>query len=368
MIILGSTGSIGKNALSIAKKFHIPIESISCNKNIDILIEQIEEFRPKFVCVGNHTLANKVRLILKDKNIKIGEIFVGEDGILSMIKNSNSTKAINALVGFAGLKPSVFIQKCNKKLLLANKESLVVGGKFLKSSQILPIDSEHFGLKFLLKDEVDISKMIITASGGAFVDSNLSDLKNATASQALKHPNWSMGAKITIDSATMANKLFEILEAFWLYKIKNIDAIIEKSSTIHAFIDFIDGSTTAHISQTDMKLAIAHAMIDDLNCRVIDNFNILKLTKLNFKEISLEKYPIFKLKKDVLKDPNLGVIINAANEVFVEMFLKNICKFTDIEKIVFDSLNKFVGKATDTIEELVSLDYEVKNFAKRVIC
>lgn len=352
MIILGSTGSIGRNSLKIAEKFKIKIEALSCDKNYKILNEQIEKFKPKFVCINDKNLA---------KFVNHKRVFIGENGLLNMLENCKSKKAINALVGFAGLKPSLKIQNLNKTLCLANKESLVVAGKFLDCKKIKPIDSEHFGIKFLLKNH-PIKNLVITASGGAFRDFSIEDLKFVDAKKALNHPNWKMGKKITIDSATMANKLFEIMEAFWLYDTKNINALIEKTSTIHALIEFIDGSTTAHISNTDMKLAIANAIISNLKSEILPNFDLLKLQDLSFCEINLDKYPIFSLKNEVLKNPNLGVIINAANEIFVNKFLQDECKFFDIKKFVFESLEKFGDLNPKNLEEIFEIDKEVRKF------
>ncbi|PSM53204.1 1-deoxy-D-xylulose 5-phosphate reductoisomerase [Campylobacter blaseri] len=357
MVVLGSTGSIGVNSLEIAKRFNLEIEALSCNKNYKLLNEQISKFSPKFVCIGDK--------FLKDK-VNHNKVFIGENGLLDMLKECQSSKVVNALVGFAGLKPSILVQKLGKTLCLANKESLVAGGKFLDSKKIKAIDSEHFGLKFLLKDSLKIKKMIITASGGAFRDTPLGELKNATPQMALKHPNWKMGSKITIDSATMTNKLFEIMEAYWLYGVKNLDAIIEKSSTIHALIDFIDGSTTAHISIADMKLAISHAIIDDLNEEIVSNFDLLNLKKMEFQKIDLEKFPIFSLKDEVVKNPDLGTIINAANEIYVKKFLNNECKFLDNKKIVFESLDKFGSTKITDIDDLFELDFKVKEFALHI--
>lgn len=361
MVVLGSTGSIGTNTLSLAKKFNISIEALSCKSNVALLNEQIELFCPKFVCVGSKELKDKVR---HDR------VFYGSYGLLEMLRECDSKLVINSLVGFAGMEPSIEIQALGKTLALANKESLVVAGKFLDTKKILPIDSEHFGLKFLLQNSPTPKRLIITASGGAFRDTPLKELKNATPQMALKHPNWSMGAKITIDSATMANKLFEVLEAFWLFDVANIDAIIEPTSTIHAFVDFVDGSTTAHISQTDMKLAIASAVFEGLgkklNSPIIDNFDIMKLKELKFMPIDKDKYPLFTLKNEVLQNRDLGVIINAANEIFVEKFLNNECKFTDIKKIVFDSLNRFGSSKFSDIKEIFVADKKVREFCQQL--
>lgn len=238
MILLGSTGSIGVNTLIIAKRFNLTVEVLVAGRNIKLLNEQILAFSPKFVVISD----------VKDLPlVNHPHVRAGKDAILEVIQEAESSLVVNALVGFLGLAPTLKAIECGKRIALANKESLVAGGSFVDTSNIQPIDSEHFGLWYLLQDR-PVSKMIITASGGAFRDWDLAKLKNATLADTQKHPNWSMGQKITIDSATMANKMFELLEARWLFGEGNYDAIIEPKSMIHALIDFKDGSTTAHFA------------------------------------------------------------------------------------------------------------------------
>ena len=359
MIVLGSTGSIGQNSLELARKFGTKVEALSCNKNYKLLNAQIAEFKPKFVCIGDKNLKNLV-----DHN----KVFCGEDGILDMLELCQSDIVINALVGFAGLAPSIKTQELNKRLCLANKESLVVGGKFLKTKQIRAIDSEHFGLKFLLENPTKVSNLIITASGGAFYKTPIKALNSVTPQMALKHPNWDMGAKITIDSATMANKLFEIIEAYHLYGLPCVEAVIERTSMVHALVNFCDGSTTAHLSRADMKLAIAWAIFGQVKEQILKPLNLCELAKIEFKKINLKKYPIFSLKDDLLTNPDLGVIINASNEIGVEKFLNSKCKFTDISKIVFKSLDKFGGIKANSPSELCEIDKKVRKFANSEIC
>ena len=361
MVILGSTGSIGKNTLALCKKFNVEVEALSCAKNVDLLNEQILKFKPKFVCVGDEKLAKNV------KNIEAKKIFFGEAGLLEMLEISSSKKVINALVGFAGLAPSLKTQALGKKLALANKESLVVGGKFLKTREILPIDSEHFGLKFLLENKTAPSKLIITASGGAFYKKPIKFLKDATPSDALKHPNWDMGAKITIDSATMTNKLFEVMEAYWLYGIKDIEAVIEPTSAIHAVVEFVDGSSTMHLSRTDMKLAISHAIFEKVEQNIVLHANLLDLKNIKFHKISLKKYPAFSLKDEVLASPDLGVVINAANEVGVFSFLEKKCSFLDISRLILGSAKKFKDLKISSIDEIYEVDKEVREYTKRML-
>lgn len=356
MVVLGSTGSIGVNTLKIAALHGIKIEALACNKNINLLNEQIAKFSPSFVCVGESKLADLVMGVPKER------IFVGALGILEMLELCASELVVNALVGFAGLAPSLKAQSLGKRLALANKESLVVGGKFIDTARLEAIDSEHFGLKFLLQAKAPVKRLIITASGGAFYDWDIDELGRAMAKDALKHPNWSMGAKITIDSATMANKLFEVIEAFWLYGVRDIQALIERTSVVHALIDFADGSTTAHLSKADMRLAIAWAVLGGVSAPVVDTLDLTTLLDIKFAPIDLKKYPIFSLKDQLLENPDLGVIINGVNEVCVYEFLAGRCGFLDISKVVIKASDKFKDIKINSANELFDADSVAREF------
>ncbi|CAA6812647.1 MAG: 1-deoxy-D-xylulose 5-phosphate reductoisomerase (EC, partial [uncultured Campylobacterales bacterium] len=207
MIILGSTGSIGTNALNVVREQGLSVEALVCGSNIELLNTQIKEFKPKYVAIRDKSQRHKVNH---------NNVYFGEQGILEILELCESKLVLNALVGFSGLKPTLKAIKLGKKVALANKESLVIAGKFIDSKNLITVDSEHFGLWYLLQDK-PIKKMIITASGGSFRDTPIDKLAKVTVKQALNHPNWSMGAKITIDSATMTNKLFELLEVYHLY-------------------------------------------------------------------------------------------------------------------------------------------------------
>ncbi len=355
MIILGSTGSIGVNTLIMAKKFNLKIEVLTANKNVDLLNKQIKKFNPKFVVIGSKNLR---------KQVNHKKVFFGGEGILEVLNLAKSKLVVNALVGFAGLKPTLEAIKLNKKIALANKESLVVGGKFVDTSNIFPIDSEHFGLWYLLNDKKP-KKMIITASGGAFRDTPLDELKNVTISEALNHPNWSMGQKITIDSATMTNKLFELLEAKWLFNIKKLDAIIETKSLIHALIDFKDGSSTAHIATANMQLPIAYAVNKKIKTQIVKPVDLVKVGGLEFREIKKDRYAIWEIKDDILKNPHLGVIVNSANEIAVEKFLQKKIGFLDISKITLKAYQKFHNVKPLSIEEIFIIDKEVRKFTQK---
>ena len=354
MILLGSTGSIGVNTLKVAKKFGLHVETLVAGKNVDLLNRQIEEFKPKYICIGSKELA---------KQVKSDKVFYGDEGILEVIERSQSDLVVNALVGFAGLAPSVKTQKLGKKLALANKESLVVAGNLLDTSKIIPIDSEHFGLKYLLSDKTPVS-MTITASGGAFRDTPISELKSMSSSEALNHPNWKMGKKITIDSATMTNKIFELLEAKWLYGCEKIDAIIETKSIIHAFINFIDGSTTAHIANADMKLPISFALKGKIEEEILPPVDLAKVGSLEFRKIEQERYPMWEIKDDILENPRLGVVLNAANEVSVARFLNNEINILDVASINKKAYRYFSDINPLNLNDIFEIDKEVRKFLK----
>ncbi len=352
MILLGSTGSIGVNTLNIARDFNLDVEVLVAGTNIKLLNEQIKEFKPKIVVI-----ANKEDI----KNVNHSNVSSGEEAILHAIEASSSKTLVNALVGFLGLKPTLKAIQCNKKVALANKESLVVAGMFINQKNLVPIDSEHFGLWYLLSDK-KIDSMTITASGGSFRDYPLEDLKNVTVKEALNHPNWSMGNKITIDSATMTNKLFELVEAKYLFNITKLDAIIETKSLIHAMINFCDGSTTAHIANANMKLPISYALMKKVDKQVLKHIDLLEVGSLEFKKIETSRYAIWEIKDDLLKNDNLGVVLNAANEVAVNKFLNNEIGFLDISKISLDAINRFSNIKISNIDDIFEANKEVRAY------
>ena len=355
MILLGSTGSIGVNTLKVAKQNGIDVEVLVAGKNIELLNKQIKEFSPKYVVVQDKSSVDSVH---HDK------VYFGEDGVLEVLNKANSKLVVNSLVGFAGLKPTLEAVKLNKKIALANKESLVVGGEFIDTTNITPIDSEHFGLWYLLGDK-EISSMTITASGGSFRDTPLEKLQNVTVKEALNHPNWSMGKKITIDSATMVNKLFELLEARWLFDCEKLDAVIETKSIIHALVNFKDGSSTAHIAGVDMKLPIAYAVLDKVDYEVLKPIDLVEVGSLEFRKIDSKRYKIWSIKDEILKNPHLGVVINASNEVAIERFFSGSIGFLEITKLILRAYEEFNKVRANSVEELFLIDREVREFSKK---
>ena len=354
IVLLGSTGSIGVNTLLIAKRYAIEVEALVAGRNINLLNQQIKEHNPKYVAIANESDRHKVNHT---------NIFCGDAGILELLERTISPMVVNALVGYTGLAPTLKAIELGRKVALANKESLVVAGEFIDMSKIVPIDSEHFGLWYLM-GERPFSKLYVTASGGAFRDWKIEDMQRATFSQALKHPNWSMGNKITIDSATMTNKLFELLEAKWLFDTSNIDAVIEKKSIIHALAEFKDGSTTAHFAGVDMKLPIAFALRGEVEEEILPPVNLLEIGALEFLPITAERYPIWEIKQHLLENPHLGVVVNAVNEEAIKKFEKDECHFFEMGKMVLDAYAKFDNVKATSIKEIIQIDKEVRSYVK----
>ncbi|PIF04913.1 MAG: 1-deoxy-D-xylulose-5-phosphate reductoisomerase [Arcobacter sp.] len=354
MIVLGSTGSIGVNTLAIAKQFNLDIEIIVAGNNIELLNTQLQEFSPKLVIIAQKDDINKVN----HRNV-----LWGQEAILDAIENSSSNLVVNALVGFFGLQPTLKAIQCGKKVALANKESLVVAGKFIDTSSVIPIDSEHFGLWYLMDKEKSISSLTITASGGSFRDYPLNKLQDVTIEEALNHPNWSMGNKITIDSATMTNKIFELIEARWLFDTTFCDAIIETKSVVHAMVNFIDGSTTAHLAYANMQLPISYALMGKVDTPILKPVNLLELQNLEFKKIEIARYPIWEIKDEILQNENLGVVLNAANEVAVARFLSGEIGFLDIADTSLKALNHFHNIKINSLDDIMEVDKAVRIFA-----
>ncbi|MBT5935799.1 1-deoxy-D-xylulose-5-phosphate reductoisomerase [Sulfurimonas sp.] len=355
MILLGSTGSIGVNTLLVAKKFGINVEVLVAGKNIKLLNEQIKEHKPKVVVISDSQ---------DIWSVNHSCVYSGEEAILDVIADASSSLVVNALVGFLGLRPTLKALECNKKVALANKESLVACGAFIDVSKIQPIDSEHFGLWYLMQDR-PVKKMIITASGGAFRDWDIKKIQNATLADTQNHPNWSMGQKITIDSATMVNKMFELLEARWLFGEGEYDAIIETQSLIHALIDFKDGSTTAHFAHASMQLPIAYALDEKMNENILEHVDLLKIGSLEFREIETSRYPIWNIKEELLKNPIRGLVVNAANEIAIEKFINKEINFMDISSNIMNAFDKFTD-IPNNVDDVFSLDAEVREFVRKI--
>ena len=355
MILLGSTGSIGLNTLEICRRFQIPVEALVAGNNLELLQEQIDEFQPELVAIADPARVSEIRH---------PRVYAGEEGIVKLLEESASERVVNALVGFTGLAPTLKAQELGRRLALANKESLVIAGAFLDRERIFPIDSEHFGLWYLQNGR-PFRRLVLTASGGAFRDRELSAIPSASFAEALSHPNWSMGDKITIDSATMVNKLFELLEARWLFDTPRIDAVIERRSIVHALMEFADGSTTAHLAGVDMKLPIAYALECPVEEPILPPVDLLQIGPIAFEAIDPERYPLWDLRQILLERPRLGVVLNAANEAAMDPFRRGEIDFGTMTRRILESFRAFEEREPTTLGEALELDRKVRAYVEK---
>jgi 1-deoxy-D-xylulose-5-phosphate reductoisomerase len=374
VVILGSTGSIGKNTLQVLSQFpdKFAVFGISTNRSTRLLEEQIKEFHPRMAAITDQESYKRFP--------KISEIqlLFGLDGLKEMVSRPEVHLVINALVGSVGLLPSLETLDGGKNLALANKESLVMAGEILirkakeKGAEILPIDSEHSAIKqcLLSGKKEEVKKLILTASGGPFLKRSKEDMEGITVQEALSHPTWEMGKKITIDSATLMNKGLEVIEAHWLFGIpaRRIEVLIHPQSIIHSMVEYVDGSVIAQMSLPDMKLPIQYALFYPQ--RVFSNNTCLDLTEigqLSFLKPDREKFPCLNLAYQAL---NMGgtapAVLNGANEVAVRAFLSGEIGFTDIEKTVERTLRQHQVKPNPDLDDILSADRWAKQTAKEL--
>lgn len=374
--VLGSTGSIGRNTLEVVRNlnrngFPVSVIYISANSNVELLSQQIEEFKPKAAVIFNEASFND----LKSRSLKHKcEILCGQAGINEIASRDDFELVVNALVGFSGLIPTIEAIKHGKDIALANKESLVVAGELIYSmlreskSHLLPIDSEHSAILQCLQGEpiAEVSRLILTASGGPFRELSKEEMNSVTVAQALKHPNWVMGNKITIDSATLMNKGFEIIEAKWLFNIEadSIDVLIHPQSIIHSMVEFSDGSVKAQLGVPDMKVPIQYALT--YSGRIKSDFpriDFKQLKNLTFDEPDLDKFECLKLVYDVIKSGgSYPIVLNGANEAAIDLFLKEKIRFTDIPALIKSAMDKHENHVSPSLENIVSIDSWSRKF------
>jgi 1-deoxy-D-xylulose-5-phosphate reductoisomerase len=368
--ILGSTGSIGRSALSVIKslkKNNFPAEVVflSANENIETLYSQVKEFKPEYVYINSRTKKEEFCKYKLPSGIKA---FSDEEDLNNIIDNGNFDLFIVSVVGFSGLKPTIRAIKAGKRIAMANKETLVVAGSVIKpllkkyNSELIPIDSEHSAILQCIKGEEknSVSKIILTASGGPFRTKSLRELKNASVKDALNHPNWNMGNKITIDSATMMNKGLEVIEAKWLFDIEtdNIEVLIHPQSIVHSMVEFNDGSIKAQLGIPDMKIPIQYAITYPERVKSdYPKLNFYKQNFLSFEKPDFEKFQCLKLAFQSIKDGGLyPTVLNAANEVAVDLFLNNRIKFLQIPEIIKRQLDKFKNAGKRELEQIYETD------------
>lgn len=370
--LLGSTGSIGTQTLDIVRehKDEFAVEVLTAGTNADLLIQQALEFEPNAVVIADQTKYELVKQALKDTFIKV---FAGSKSIEEVVEFDDIDIVLTALVGFAGLKPTLSAIKAKKTIALSNKETLVVAGDLItrlaneNNVPILPVDSEHSAIFQCLQGEYHnkIKKILLTASGGAFRGKKKHELENITVKQALQNPNWSMGKKVTIDSATLMNKGLEVIEAKWLFgvEVSNITPIIHPQSIIHSMVEFEDGSIKAQMSVPDMRLPILYALSYPFRIPTKQKeLNLFEIGSLDFYKPDMETFPCLSLAFSAIeKGGNMPCIMNAANEIAVEEFLKGSISFLDIPKIIEKAMKESSFIANPRMEDYFITDEEVKN-------
>ena len=380
VIILGSTGSIGVNTLEVISvhQDEFKVFALAANSSIDILSSQCQKYKPKYAHVSKEDDAKKLTSIIKKQNINT-EVLYGSEALNEIVSFPEIDIIVCSISGSAGLESSLNAVKSGKKILLANKESLVMCGRLFMDlakkygSDILPVDSEHNALHqcFSANSKKSIEKIILTASGGPFLKSDIKKFDDITPSEALKHPTWDMGKKISIDSATMMNKGLEIIEAMYLFDLKldQIDTLIHPQSLIHSMVCYKDGSIISQAGQNDMKIPISYCL--GWPKRIKSGVGLIDLTKqppLTFYEISKDRFPCFYLAKGAaMEGDSFPIAMNAANEVAVTSFLQKNIKFTDIQKIISDVLNYHKKEKRLSIEDIFEIDKISRNNAEEQV-
>ncbi|PKE61449.1 1-deoxy-D-xylulose-5-phosphate reductoisomerase [Macrococcoides caseolyticum] len=366
--ILGASGSVGTQGLDIIRQYPhaYKLVSFSVGKNIDLANEIIEEFRPDICCVQNKEDVDKIR----STAIKV---VYGNDGLMEIAAYHKNNMLLNSIMGSVGLKPTVHAIKHGIDIALANKETLVVAGEIIMqlareyNVNIIPVDSEHSAIFQCLngEDHKHIEKLIITASGGSFRELSREALKDVTVQDALKHPNWSMGKKITIDSATMMNKGLEVIEARWLFDmpIDKIETLLHKQSIIHSMVEFNDTSVIAQLGTPDMRMPILYAFsYPDRLARKAERLNLAEVGQLDFKAMDFDRYRCLKLAYDAISiGGTMPVVMNAVNEVVVQQFLDGEIGFLDIETIIEREMNAHDVIQSPDLETILEIDAQYKS-------
>ncbi|MDD2594860.1 MAG: 1-deoxy-D-xylulose-5-phosphate reductoisomerase [Bacteroidales bacterium] len=375
--ILGSTGSIGTQALDVIGRHKelFEIELLTANCNSKLLIEQAIRFQPNSVVICNRDKYDEVSKALEPHYIKV---FTGTDSICDIVKGSNVDMVLTAMVGFSGLKPTIAAIKGGKAIALANKETLVAAGSIITSlareygTPIIPVDSEHSAIFQCLQGEHStIEKLLLTGSGGPFLHSSREEMANAAKETALNHPRWKMGAKVTIDSASLMNKGLELIEAKWLFNMepKDIEVIIHPQSIIHSMVQFSDGTVIAQLSNPDMRIPIQYALSYpvrvDLNTK---RLNFSEIRELTFFTPDTEKFPCLAIAYNALeRGGNATCIMNAANEVAVQAFLEDKIRFADIPDIISETMSRSTFIKKPSIEDIYSTNFEANTIAVNIL-
>ena len=376
--ILGSTGSIGTQTLEVVRNYsdRYQVYALCAHRSVDLLIAQAQEFHPEVVCIADESLYSTLREGLTGLDCKV---WAGEDAIAQMVTMPSIDVVVAAMVGYAGLRPTIEAIKAGKTIALANKETLVVAGEIIcrlaleYHTPILPVDSEHSAIFQCLagEDKNEIEKILLTASGGPFRTFSLEQMESVKAADALRHPNWDMGAKITIDSASMMNKGFEVIEAKWLFgvPVEKIQVLVHPQSIVHSAVQFTDGAIKAQLGAPDMRLPIQYAL--SYPERLAADFpraDLLKLGNLTFEEPDLKRFPNLGLAYEAMhRGGNMPCVLNAANEVVNLAFREGRCGFLQMSDIISETMDKMPFLAQPTYEDYVTCDADARCIAEKLV-
>lgn len=368
--ILGSTGSIGCNTLKVVEhlKDDFRVIALSAGGNVGKLAEQIKQFQPELVAVKDETCAENLLRKLHKSDAKTPKIEFGEQGLIAVATHNEAETVVSATVGAIGFVPTLRALEAGKRVALANKETLVIAGELMtkaareNNAEILPVDSEHNALHQCLRGEKksEVKRLILTASGGPFRTKTKQEIENATREEALNHPTWNMGDKITIDCATLMNKGLEVIEARWLFDFSadEISVVVHPQSVVHSLVELVDGSIIAQLGVTDMRHAIQYALTfpkRQKNC--LPSLDFAKLSQLTFEEPDLEKFPCLALAYKALQiGGTMPATLNAANEIAVQAFLDNKIRLSDIPKIIESVMNDHESKTVSSLELVLETD------------
>lgn len=376
--ILGSTGSIGTQTLDVVRQHpnEFSVYALSAHRSLDLLIQQALEFNPAVVCIADERLYQPLREALSDLPIKV---MAGEQAIAEMVTMPAIDVVVAAMVGYAGLRPTIEAIKAKKTIALANKETLVVAGEIIcrlaKRHQvsILPVDSEHSAIfqSLVGEDMHSVEKLLLTASGGPFRTFTYEQMQHVTAAQALQHPNWEMGAKITIDSASMMNKGFEVIEARWLFDIpvEKIQVLVHPQSVIHSAVQFVDGSVKAQLGTPDMRIPIQYALTYPARwLSDVPRLDLFAVKQLTFEEPDMQRFPNLRLAYEAMeKGGNMPCILNAANEVVNLAFREGKCGFLQMSEVIEQTMGTTSFITEPTYEDYVQTDKEARKIAKELL-
>ncbi len=380
LCILGSTGSIGTQTLDVVRTYpeRYSVYALCANRSVDKLVAQALEFKPEVVCIADESLYDELSRQLSAIGFE-GKIWVGADSIAEMVTMPSIDIVVASMVGYAGLRPTIEAIKAGKTIALANKETLVVAGEIICElaqqyhAPILPVDSEHSAIfqSLVGEDRSEIEKILLTASGGPFRTYSLDQMRTVTASDALKHPNWDMGAKITIDSASMMNKGFEVIEAKWLFgvPVEKIQVLVHPQSIVHSAVQFTDGAIKAQLGAPDMRLPIQYAL--SFPERLKSDFpraDLFTLGSLTFEEPDMKRFPNLGLAYEAMRrGGNIPCVLNAANEVVNLAFREGRCGFLQMSDIIAETMVKAAFIAKPTYEDYVATDAAARRIAEQYL-